>query len=113
MLDHAAYYFLAERRGEFDWLRCGENTILLHELCGPNRRKGIEECASLLDAASVRVALVDVTSPDVALGPFRVVRAISPDLQPLWYGYGLERLNTRRLELLRGVASNRGIHPIW
>jgi thiazole/oxazole-forming peptide maturase SagD family component len=113
MLDHAAYYFPAERRSELDWLRRGESSIKLGELRGSNQRTGIEACASALDAASVRVALADVTSPDVALSPFRVVRAVSPDLQPLWYGYGFERLNTRRLDLSPCVAPNCGIHPIW
>ena len=37
------------------------------------------------------VALADVTSPDVAAAGIRVVRALSPELTPLWCGAGLHR----------------------
>jgi len=52
--------------------------------------------------------LVDVTSADVATGPFSVMRAVSPDLQPIWYGYGLERIN--KLKVASDVPP---INPIW
>jgi hypothetical protein len=70
-------------------------------------------CARLLAAANVRVALVDVTSPDVALGPFRVVRAVSPDLQPISYGYGFEREPVARVRRMGIAADAPPIHPIW
>jgi ribosomal protein S12 methylthiotransferase accessory factor len=58
------------------------------------------------------VALVDVTSADLAPGPFRVVRAVSPDLSPLSYGYGIDRLPVKRIRTrLQGVQPP--IHPIW
>ena len=46
------------------------------------------------------VAIVDVTSPDVATGPFRVVRAVSPDLQGLAYGYGMDRAVVSRIRAM-------------
>jgi hypothetical protein len=90
MPDHAAYYFPADRAAAFDRLRTKDAPVSIRDL--PEGRS----------LTHLRVALVDVTSTDVAAGPFRVVRAISPDLRPISYGYGLER-----------AGSARGIHPIW
>ena len=50
------------------------------------------DLADRLRAQGIRVAIVDVTSRDVASGPFRVARAVSPDLMPITFGHGLERL---------------------
>lgn len=44
--------------------------------------------AALARAHGIRVALADVTSSDMAGTPLRVVRAVSPDLVPLWFGVG-------------------------
>jgi thiazole/oxazole-forming peptide maturase SagD family component len=90
MPDHAAYYFPARRAAAFDRLRTKDAPVSIRDL--PEGRS----------LTHLRVALVDVTSADVATGPFRVVRAISPDLRPISYGYGLER-----------AGSSREIHPIW
>jgi len=107
MLDHAAYYFLKERASAFDCLRSQE-TISLREMKSVAKRS-LEDCKAALDEASVRVALVDVTSADVATGPFSVMRAVSPDLQPIWYGYGLDRIH-HKLKTARDVPP---INPIW
>ena len=64
-------------------------------------------------AAGVRVAVVDVTSADVATGPFRVARAVSPDLQPILYGYGLERIPVERIRRMKSSAVVPPINPIW
>jgi hypothetical protein len=93
MPDHAAYYFPAERAAAFNRLRTKDAPVCIRDLAEKRSER------SLMDA---RVALVDVTSADVATGPFRVVRAISPDLRPISYGYGLER-----------AGSPPEIHPIW
>jgi hypothetical protein len=112
MLDHAAYYFPADRASAFDSLRTGETSISLSDLDNVTNRS-LNDCVSALKQAGVRVALIDVTSADVATGPFRVMRAVSPDLQPIWYGYGLERNPTERIRKL-GIASNiPPINPIW
>ena len=63
-------------------------------------------------AAGVRVAFVDVTSPDVAGTGLRVVRALAARLQPLHCGYGLERLGNQRLLELGEGPLNRDIHPM-
>jgi ribosomal protein S12 methylthiotransferase accessory factor len=107
MLDHAAYYFPKERATAFDRLR-NQETIALRELKSVATRS-LEDCAAALDEAGVRVALVDVTSADVATGPFSVMRAVSPDLQPIWYGYGLDRIH-HKLKIASDVPP---INPIW
>lgn len=112
MLDHAAYYFPPERASAFDSLRTGETSVRLSDLSSVTRRS-LNDCVSALKQAGVRVALINVTSADVATGPFHVMRAVSPDLQPIWYGYGLERNPTERIRKL-GIASNiPPINPIW
>jgi len=112
MLDHAAFYFPAERASAFDVLRSSSAPVTLAELgTGPTRT--LEHIAAALDAAGVRVALVDVTAADVATGPFRVVRAVSPDLAPLSYGYGLERLPVRRVTMRRPAGQPAPVHPVW
>ena len=112
MLDHAAYYFSAERAAAFDFLR-GGGTVSVRELTKRTPWRSLAVCASALRKANVRVALVDVTSPDVATGPFQVVRAVSPDLQPLSYGSGFERLPVARVRH-RGVAREApSVHPVW
>ena len=95
MIDHAAFYFPPQRAQAFDRIRCGAEPIAWAEVAQRSTR-----------IPAMRVALVDVTSPDVATGPFRVVRAVSPDLEPISYGYGLDRAGS--------VPVQPGdIHPIW
>lgn len=112
MLDHAAFYFLAEHATAYDCLRTGGGTVDLASL-QPRGRRSLMACRAALTTAEVRVALVDVTSPDVATGPFWVVRAVSPDLQALSFGHGLERTPVARLR--PQVSSSRlgSIQPIW
>lgn len=113
MLHHAAYYFPAERAAAFDRLRAGGRPLTVQDLTECVGQRSLARCARDLETAGVRVALIDVTSPDVATGPFRVIRAVSPDLQPISYGYGLERQPVARL-LARGQASPMpDVHPIW
>ena len=114
MLDHATWFFPAERSREFDRIRGEHNPIALRDFIPRKSPKpSLHACAQALATAGIRVALVDVTSPDVAAGPFRVIRAISPDLQPLWYGYGLERQLVPRIHSMKVARPLPPIHPIW
>ncbi len=113
MLDHAAYYFPAERAAAFAALRSAERTLTYAALAGWEGERSLDACAAALEQAELRVALVDVTAPDVATGPFWVARAVSPDLQPLSYGYGLERMPVKRICSRSEVADAPAIHPIW
>lgn len=115
MLDHAAYYFPEERRHEFDRIRHGGTPIALEHLttATPSSCSSrLKDCQRALDGAGIRVAIVDVTSPDVRTGPFRVARAVSPDLQGLSYGFGLQRQPVSRMDRRRAVSAP-GVHPIW
>ena len=114
LMDHAAWFFPAARSSALDRLRSDHDPIPLKDLTGstPSERS-LPACAKALQAARIRIALVDVTSPDVATGPFRVIRAISPDLQPLWYGYGFEREPVRRIRARSVDPEPPPIHPIW
>lgn len=111
--EHATYYFPPHRLVAFDFLRrSGLPPVRLAEIpdAGPPTAVGL---AARLAAAGVRVAVVDVTSPDVALGPFRVARAVGLDLLPIHFGERLRRLANPRLKKLLGPASlNPHPHPI-
>jgi len=112
MLDHAAYYFPRDRIGAFDAIRHGGSTIELRDLRHSGDSSLAAVSAKLCDA-KIRVATIDVTSADVRLGPFRVVRAVSPDLQPISYGHGLDRMRVDRLRELSERAALPPISPIW
>lgn len=51
----------------------------------------LEACVGALGAAGIRAAAVDVTPADIALTPYRVVRAVASGLQPIHFGYGMQR----------------------
>jgi ribosomal protein S12 methylthiotransferase accessory factor len=91
----------------------GAHIINVRDLVEGAPARSLENCAAGLEAAGVRVALVDVTSPDVAMGPFRVVRAVSPDLQPISYGYGMDSPPVERIRRQGLAAEIAPIHPIW
>ena len=112
MLDHAAYYFPRERAAAFDRLRSHKPNLRLSDLKNIGTRS-LPDCVSALKEAGVRVALIDVTSADVATGPFSVMRAVSQDLQPIWYGYGLERIPVERIRKMRVATDVPPINPIW
>lgn len=113
MLQHALYYFPAARAQAFDALRGADEPLPLGELERHAPPPSLDACRAVLAASGVRVALVDVTSPDVALGPFRVARAVSPDLQPLTYGWGCARQPVARVRALGLRSDAPEIHPIW
>jgi ribosomal protein S12 methylthiotransferase accessory factor len=131
MLDHASYYFPAARASAFDYLRRNWSPGSLagypvgHSKDYPQPfsadrsqapERSLSACSRALAASGVRVALVDVTSSEIATTPFRVMRAISPDLQGISFGYGLDREPVPRLVALGTLgeaASDLEIAPIW
>lgn len=113
MLHHAAYYFPRERAPVFDPLRNSDTPLALRDMAEGEAKRSLLSCATGLDAAGIRVALVDVTSADVARGHFCVMRAVSPDLQSIWYGHGFERLPVERIRKLAPARDIPTIHPIW
>jgi len=72
------------------------------------------EAVLTADQRAVAAALLaDVTSADLALTPFTVMRAVSPDLQPISFGHGLDRALTRTLAKRAVSLPEAWISPIW
>ncbi len=112
MMDHAVFYFDPRRAAAFDDLRGGGPGLSWRDLwAGPPRT--LEGCVGALEAAGVRVWLADVTSADLAMTPFRVVRAVSPDLQPISFGFGLDRASTTRIAARAADLPADYVSPIW
>ena len=113
--DHAAYYFTPERLPAFDFLRRGGQAILpvqARDLPAVSE-VSVAACAARLDKAGVRVAMVDVTSPDLRESPFRVARAIGLDVQPIHFGERFRRLVSARLDKHSGGRPlNPDPHPL-
>lgn len=112
MLDHAIYYFLPERASAFDYLRDSCSATPLPDPSSMLDRS-LSACSQALAKLGIRVALVDVTSSDIAMSPFHVIRAVSPDLQPISFGYGLDRLSVPHLATLTVASNEDDIVPIW
>jgi ribosomal protein S12 methylthiotransferase accessory factor len=111
--DHAAYYFTPERLPIFDFIRhSGREPIAYRDLPACDD-VSVAACAARLDKAGVRVAVVDVTSPDLIESPFRVARAIGLDVQPIHFGERFRRLaNPRLTKLSGGRPLNPHPHPL-
>ena len=86
MQDHALYYCDAAHGAEFAaWLKTGDELVM---------------------ASSVgRVAVVDITPPDLFEGDYRVVRGLGRGLRNVAVGYGFERLT-------RDALRNRAVCPV-
>ena len=87
-------------RNWFDFLWASGQTVHLDEL--PNLSRGdvtldLDYVATQLARRGHRVAYADLTMADVAPYGIHVVRTLVSDLQPVHFGYGLERLGGRRL----------------
>ena len=109
MLDHAAYFFPPERCRPFDRLFRSDPPLSVQRSVAT----GVSDVAATLRQRGIRVAVVDLTTPDVATGPFRVVRAVSPDLMALTFGGGLERLPPARVAAMPVTGSVPALHPVW
>jgi ribosomal protein S12 methylthiotransferase accessory factor len=111
LIDHALYYvdpgralgvqFLGEKGG-----------ISYRELVNEPELSG-EDCLARFDGAGLRIAIADVTSPDLLDRPFRVARAIARYIQQIDFGHHMRRLaNPRLAALLDGRPVNPAPHPI-
>lgn len=111
--DHAAYYFTPERLPIFDFIRRSERPpVNLGDLPACDD-VSVAACSARLEQAGVKVAVVDVTSPDLRNSPFRVARAVGLDVQPIHFGERYRRLRNSRLETLSGGRPlNPHPHPL-
>lgn len=115
-LDHALYYVSPTHLSAFDDFRGDlRPPLTMAELrLRYQQQATLEACVSRLREASIRTAVVDVTSPDVGLTPVRVARAFGRYMQPIHFGVSNRRLANPRLRQwlpdLRGAQTEP--HPI-
>ncbi len=111
--DHAKYYFAKDKQQHFDFMRQPENQAILAKDWQGADIKNIQDLRQCLENAGLQVAVVDVTSPDMQLSPFTVVRAVGPHIQPIHFGEQFKRVDNPRLrKLLQGRPPNSQPHPI-
>ena len=112
-LDHVLYYIHPQRLFALAYLRRNGLTVDLATI----RSRYIQDatlatCVAQLNDAGIRTAAVDVTSPDVALAPLRVVRAFGTYIQPIHFGSANRRLSNPRLQRLLSEPPESLPHPI-
>jgi ribosomal protein S12 methylthiotransferase accessory factor len=108
--DHAFYYFPPSRAAAFAFLDGGGATR-----AGDLEEPAVPSLAALvgrLARAGRRVAIVDVTSPDLAPTPLRVARALGPDFLQIHFGHRLGQLGNRRLVATAPLGTNPDPHPM-
>ncbi|HLJ28968.1 MAG TPA: YcaO-like family protein [Candidatus Angelobacter sp.] len=108
---HALYYFPAERNRAFDFLG-GAETPLQMSSVAETHDFSMSRLLGLLNAARIRIAIADVTTPDLNTTPFRVARALGTDIQEIHCGFRRERTNNPRLKALLKGSPNSAIHPL-
>ena len=108
--DHALYYVPSHRVAAFAFLGAGGD-VAAADLPAPEG-VGIAALVRRLSAATLRVAIVDVTSPDLAGTPLRVARAVGPGFQQIHFGHRLARLGNPRLLALAPHGINPDPHPM-
>lgn len=111
--DHAAYYFSPDKLNAFNFMRQPlESAISINHWPYPPINT-IDQLKQSVANAGVKVAIVDVTAPDVQHSPFNVARAIGVHMQPIHFGEQFKRVDNPRLRKhLQGRAVNINPHPI-
>ncbi|WP_437990057.1 TOMM precursor leader peptide-binding protein [Sorangium sp. So ce145] len=108
--DHAVYYLPPSRAEAFAFLREG-GTVTAAELEEPEDVSP-SELTRRVQSAGLRIAIVDVTSPDLAATPFRVARAVGPYFQQIHFGHQLAQLGNPRLRSMTPHGINPDPHPM-
>lgn len=96
--DHSLYYLRPEAWAEMIWFRSSAETVTLEDLQIGPPIADLGELVERLAASGVATSWYDLTSEDVGLLGFWVVRVMAPGLQPLIFGSGLISGDRRRLE---------------
>ena len=107
--DHAAYFFRQDHLHELDFLLNNPTKARIGDL-EDHSKDGERDFAGAVVARGHRVFYRDLTTTDIEPYPIRVVRALAPQLQPISFGQGLERLGGRRL-YERGAISEESLNP--
>ena len=108
--DHAAYYFPPSRADAFAFLGAGA-PLAARDLDEPDDLS-LAALTRTITAAGLRVAVVDVTAPDLAATPFRVARAVGPEFQQIHFGHHVARLGNPRLLAMAVRGINPDPHPM-
>ncbi|MBU7584324.1 MAG: YcaO-like family protein [Nostoc sp. TH1S01] len=98
--DHSAFFYKTTRLGELEFLFDHENYLTVEDLPTYTSSIEVEKLQTVitkLHSVGAEPYLVDITTADVAPLGFRVVRTLASELVPIYFGYGLEPLGTRRL----------------
>jgi len=111
--DHSSFMSQLERRHEFSFLWQSGEQKRIEDLPNPasgDAAQDLERCAKQLAAMGDPPAYVELTTPDLIEYGIHVVRVIVPELQPVHFGHGQERLGGERLFTLPqqlGFAESR------
>jgi ribosomal protein S12 methylthiotransferase accessory factor len=108
--DHALYYVPKDRAGRLAFLGAG-GTVSAADMKEPEE-VSIATLVRRTAAAGLRVAIVDVTSPDLANTPFRVARAVGAGFQQIHFGHRVARLGNPRLLAMAPDGINPDPHPL-
>jgi ribosomal protein S12 methylthiotransferase accessory factor len=113
-LEHGLYYISTKAVSALAPLRSSpEPQVSIAALRSRyTHKRTLEACVSCLSKIGVRTAAADVTSPDVALAPIRVVRAFGTYMQPIHFGYANRRLANPRLNARLTAPPETESHPI-
>jgi len=98
--DHSAFMSQMDRRQEFAFLwQTGDRKRVdqLRNWSTGDPAQDLKQCAAELAARGHHAAFVELTTPDLLDYEIHVVRVIVPELQPVHFGYGQERLGGERL----------------
>ena len=114
VLDHGLYYISPTAVSALAPLRSSaEPPVTMVALRSHYaHERTLEACVRCLGQIGVRSAAVDVTSPDVALAPIRVVRAFGTYMQPIHFGSANRRLANPRLDAMLTGPPEVEPHPI-
>jgi ribosomal protein S12 methylthiotransferase accessory factor len=113
-IDHALYYTDPAKASALDAFR-GDSQMQtsLSDLRSAYQQPAtVAACVRELHAAGIRAAAVEVTSPDVALSPLRVIRAFGTYMQPIHFGTFNRRLQNPRLRVRLHDQPEPLPHPI-
>ena len=97
---HSAYFTLPQHLDELAFLIETPLEIAIEDI--PNRSQGdiaadLGVCVEAMRDIGVEVAYSEVTTPDLDAFPIRAFRVIATQLQPVHFGYGMERFGGRRV----------------
>ena len=111
--EHALYYRPKGRLDALDFLRSHpQETVAMDELPRVDE-PSLVLLRERLASAGMRVAIVNVTAPDVALGPFSVARAVGVDFAQIEFGFAFRRMANPRLQhLVDDKPLNPHPHPM-